>query len=118
MQNASPFNQAPAYPHPPPGTAIPPGYQQPAYSQPPPGTVVPPGHQQPAYPQPPFGTGVPLGHQQPGQQIVVQAPIRYGRQPVTMKCFHCGSQIQSSTSSSPGAMGKHLKLSFCLVFNV
>jgi len=60
----------------------------PSYAHPPPGTAIPPVYQQPI----------------PAQQVMVQAPIAYGKDPVSMKCFHCGAQIQTSTESSPGAM--------------
>ena len=65
-------------------------------------------NQGPLYPQLPPGTAIPPGSQQPVpvQQVIVQAPIQYGKDPITMKCFHCQAQIQTSTSTSAGPMGK------------
>ena len=67
-----------------------------------------------AHPQPPPGTMIPIGTQQPFQvqQVIVQATINYGKDPLTMKCPHCQKQIQTLTKSSPGAMGKHFKNRF------
>ena len=78
------------YPQPPPGSGTAPMMQ---YPQPPPGTVTGPG---------------PYAHQPPGTvpaPAPIVAAIRYGREPITMKCFHCEKQITTSTSSKPGAMG-------------
>ena len=92
------------YPQPPQGSATAPmmgpmgtgGATQ--YPQPPPGAVAVQG---------PYVQG-PYTHQPPGS-VPAPAPIiagiRYGREPITMKCFHCEKQITTSTSSKPGAMG-------------
>ena len=77
----------------------------PAYPQPPPGTAIP----APAYPQPPPGTAIPPGQPLLQQGVIVHTAIKYGKDPITMHCPHCQAQIQTSTKSSAGNMGTHLK---------
>ena len=91
-QYGAPPPQAPGYP------------QQPGY---PPGQVPPQGIY-PQVPPPPGGVQYPQGPPpvQPVQVVtVVQAP-RYGKNPMTMTCPHCSSQIQTSTKSEAGPLGK------------
>lgn len=57
--------------------------------------------QAPVYPQ---GIYVPP----PAQQVNIQPVIRYGKDPLTMRCQYCEEQIQTSTKSKPGAIGKRL----------
>ena len=93
--------------HPPPIT------QAPVYQQSPSGQIVPPGSLpvQSQYPQPPVGQviapgPVPVQGQfpaQPGQIIVAPS---FGRDPTTMTCPHCKQQIQTTTKTSVGAIGK------------
>ena len=75
---------------------------------------------------PPSGAGAPIGpspNQQPppaqpmqpmqgtpGQPIIVTAPVRYGKQSTTMRCYHCQAQIQTSISAKPGAAGTSMAL--------
>ena len=50
--------------------------------------------------------------QQPAQQIViVQGPIKYGKNPMTLTCPHCQSQVLTSIRSEPGPLGKNHSLS-------
>ena len=49
--------------------------------------------------------------QQPAQQIViVQGPIKYGKNPMTLTCPHCQSQVLTSIRSEPGPLGKSCSL--------
>ena len=78
----------------------------------------------PSYPMPPQNASRPVGptsFQQPppmqpmqpmqaapGQTVVVTAPIRYGKDPANVKCPYCQAQVQTSTSTKPGAAGNYL----------
>jgi len=84
-------------PPPYPGTA-------PTYA-PPPGGVYPqiPG-QAPPMQAGGFVAGPPPVQQPPQQIVIVQGPIKYGKNPMTMTCPHCQCQIQTSIRSEPGPL--------------
>jgi len=67
--------------------------------------------QAPPMQAPVYVTG-PQPVQQPAQQIViVQGPIKYGKNPMTLTCPHCQSQVLTSIRSEPGPLGKNYSLS-------
>lgn len=75
------------------------------FSQPPPGQL--PGAAYPTqapglYPTvpPPQGPAQPP----PQQVVIVQGPINYGKNPMTMTCPHCQSSIQTAIKSEPGVL--------------
>ena len=69
------------------------------------------------YPQPPgqvppmqapgYVAGPPPVQPPPQQVVIVQGPIRYGKNPMTMTCPHCQSQVQTSIRSEPGPLGTY-----------
>ena len=66
------------------------------------------GVKQGQYPITPSGTYQGPHPSQPAQQAVVIAPMRYGRDPITMQCPNCQHQIQTQINSKPGDLGDYL----------
>ena len=74
--------------------------------------------QAPPMQAPVYVTG-PQPVQQPAQQIViVQGPIKYGKNPMTLTCPHCQSQVLTSIRSEPGPLGKNYHLSSLIFIHV
>ena len=72
------------------------------------------GFQPPPMPAPGY-VAVPHPVQQPTQQVVIiQSNIKYGKNPMTMTCPHCQSQIQTSIRSEPGPLGKFCSFYYLL----
>ena len=70
--------------------------------------------QAPPMQSPVYVTGPPPV-QQPAQQIaIVQGPIKYGKNPITITCPHCKSQVKTSIRSEPSSRGKNCTLTYLI----